>query len=45
MFNFSNKCNKPMSFFHGSYILVEISLILYIGGCMLDPILTFYISK
>lgn len=32
-------------FFHSSCILVEISLILYIGGCILHPILTFCISK
>lgn len=32
-------------FFHGSYILVEILLILYIGGCMLDHILIFCITK
>lgn len=31
-------------FFHGSYIVVEISLILYIGGYMVDSILTFCIK-
>lgn len=42
---FWQQMQQANEFFHSSYVLVEISLIPYIGGCMLDPTITLYINK